>query len=61
MGRFMCGGVGLREFASVVLSTPGGTMASRFLTLLGWKHALTGDKGIPFQQVLSPGGRTGLD
>ena len=26
------------------------TMTSRFLTLLGWKHAMKGDKGIPFQQ-----------
>ena len=29
------------------------TMASRFLTLLGWKHAMTGDKGVPFQQVFT--------
>ena len=29
------------------------TMTSRFLTLLGWKHATKGDKGVPFQQVLT--------
>ncbi len=29
------------------------TMTSRFLTLLGWKHAMKGDKGIPFQQIFT--------
>ena len=29
------------------------TMTSRFLTLLGWKHAMQGDKGVPFQQVFT--------
>ena len=33
-----------------------GTMTSRCLTLLGWKHAMKGDKGIPFQQIFSFGG-----
>ena len=28
-------------------------MTSRFLTLLGWKHAMKGDKGVPFQQVFT--------
>ena len=29
------------------------TMTSRFLTLLGWKHAMKGDKGVPFQQIFT--------
>ena len=29
------------------------SMLSRFLTLLGWKHALAGDKSVPFQQVFT--------
>lgn len=33
------------------------TMVSRFLSLLGWKHVMKGDKGVPFQQVHSPGCR----
>eukprot|EP00434_Breviolum_minutum_P036075 symbB.v1.2.031949.t1/scaffold3768.1/size50661/2 len=29
------------------------SMVAKFLTLLGWKHAMAGDKGVPFQHIFT--------